>query len=209
MKYTIANIPGMRANLRKVYAQATDAEREAGRNWYPEAERIIREWALHYALRPRTVAAVVAALSPQCRWERNLVAANDVLSQQAISLGGPLNVNIAKARAILDDNAESTLPYFKSAPKVASFEQNLLGESDYVTVDTHAAQAALGDGTAVISLKWAAYMVFAQAYAEEARAQGVPASAFQATIWLTWKRLYTPEDKRAATRRNKVTKYRR
>jgi hypothetical protein len=205
-----SRVPEMRRNLRKVWAQATDGDKAQGAAWYPEAQAIVREWSTHYGQSIPTVASVIAALSPQCRWERNLVCATNVLDGQPMSLGeGALRVNYEKAEAILRDRAESIMPYFKSAPKVASFQQNLQGNMEFVTVDTHAAQAALNDPTAKISLKWAPYTVFAAVYAAEAASVGLEPATYQAILWVTWKRLYSPEEKRAQIRKQKVTKYRR
>ncbi len=186
----------MKGNLRWVYALAEPADVIAGETWYPKAHALITEWADHYELPIACVASVVAALSPQCRWERNVVAAADVLAERPVSAHGPLPANIRHAQAILRDRATSIMPYFKSAPKVASFQQNLQGNDEYVTVDTHAAQAALNDPTALVSLAWKPYTVFAQVYADVAHEHGIAPSAFQAIIWVTWKRLYPPTRKR-------------
>lgn len=202
--------PKLRANLRAVWAQATEADRVQGLAWYREANAIVHEWSAHYGVSVETVASVVAALSPQCRWERNLICATNVLDEKPMSLGeGALPANYRKAEAILHDRATSILPYFKSAPKVASFQQNLQGNLEYVTVDTHVAQAALADPTIKTSLKWAQYVVFAEVYAAEAIKVGLSPAEYQAVIWVAWKRLYPPQDKRDRIRRNKVTKYRR
>jgi hypothetical protein len=203
-------LPELRANLRTVWAQVTIEDMVRGQAWYADAQAVVREWSRHYGLSIETVASVVAALSPQCRWGRNLVCATNVLDERPMSLGeGAFPENYRKAEAILRDRADSILPYFKSAPKVASFQQNLQGNMEFVTVDTHAAQAALNDPTAKISLKWAAYVVFASAFASNAAEVGLTPAEYQAILWVAWKRLYPPADKRSRIRKAKVTKYRK
>ena len=203
-RYTETRIPEFRANLRKAWANVTSADVSEGERWYADANRIMRDWAEHYGLPIETVASVTAALSPQCRWDLNLIGAANVLDGEPLSLThGPFPANYRKAVAILEDKATSILPYFVSAPKVASFQQNLQGNLDFVTVDTHAAQAALGDATAVISLKWKPYVVFAAAYAANANEMGLAPAVYQAILWVSWKRMYPPGDKRAQKRRNK------
>lgn len=138
------------------------------------------------------------------------MCATNVLDERPASLGeGALPANVRKAEAILRDRAISIMPYFKSAPKVASFQQNLQGNMEYVTVDTHAAQAALNDPTVRVKLIWKAYVRFAEAYAANAAEVGISPAAYQAILWVTWKRLHPPAEKRAAIRKSKVTKYRR
>lgn len=191
-----SRVAEIRANLRKVYGQATPFDRAAGEAWYPRAHKLVCEWADFYHLPIATVASVVAALSPQCRWDRNVVAAADVLAERPVSAHGPLPANVRKAEAIRRDRAASIMPYFKSAPKVASFQQNLQGNDEFVTIDTHAAQAGLNDPTAAISLTWNAYTVFATCYAAEAQHEGLAPSTYQAILWVTWKHLYPPTRKR-------------
>lgn len=199
----------MRANLRQVWAGTTETDKACGRAWYPDAQAIVREWSAHYGLPVETVASIVAALSPRCRWERNLVCATNVLDGHPISLGeGALRVNYLKAVDILRDRATSIMPYFKSAPKVASFQQNLQGNMEFVTVDVHAAQAAMKDPTFKTGLTWNAYTVFAAAYAANAAELGIPPAEYQAILWCAWKRMYPPAAKRSAGRRQ-LTKYRR
>ena len=183
------------ANLATVYAQATDTDIIAGMRWYPVARKIVREWSEHYGYSTDTVACVIAAISPQVDWERNLITADDVLADRAISIGGALPTNVSKARRILSDHATSTLEYFPHGPKVASFALNLAGNDTAVTIDGHAIQAALDDVTSTVTLRWTPYMIFAGAYECAARKAGHSNSDFQAIVWVTWKRLHPKADK--------------
>lgn len=177
-------------NLIGVYRIAEPSDIALGSQWYPLARSIVVEWSAHYRQDIRTVACAVAAISPQIDWERNLITADDVLADRAVSVGGALRTNIAKARAIVRDRATHIAPYFKSAPKVASFAENLAGSDDYVTVDGHAIQAALNDVRSRVALKWNAYTTFAACYAVAAARTGHSPAEFQAIVWHTWKRLY-------------------
>lgn len=185
-------------NLGKLYRRATDADIVSGEGWYPYARSIVRDWAGSYCLPDRTVANVIAAISPQCRWEDNLIIADDVLAGRPPSIHRalPRNVSIARrliAEASFEQQLTSYMPY---GPKVACFAENLVGSDHYVTVDTHALQAALADPTSTIALKWSRYLVFAQAYVIAAeRAHRLPAE-YQAILWHTWKRLHPAGEKR-------------
>lgn len=186
-------------NLGKVYRRALSVDIEEGIAWYPEASRIAREWAEHYRYSLDTVAAVMAALSPQLEWKRNLVIADDVLAGRNPSIGGVLHANLRKAERLRDSNWKTEqglslharmLEQFPGGPKVCNFAANLAGDSLFVTVDTHAAQAALNNPLASIQLPWTPYKIFAECYVIAAAKAGRQPSEFQAIVWHVWKRLY-------------------
>lgn len=190
--------PAIVRNLLKVYRQAEQAELTAGVSWYPNANAIVREWASHYRYSVDTVAGVVAGLSPQLEWERNLIIADDVLAGRNPSIGGVLHSNLRKAERIRDEDWKTSkatigarmLEIFPGGPKVNSFANNLAGDLSYVTVDTHAAQAGLNDPLATVRLAWTPYRIFAECYARAASKVDRQPAEFQAIVWCVWKRLY-------------------
>jgi hypothetical protein len=185
-------------NLLKVFRQATTEDMAAGVRWYPDANGIIREWAGHYRYSVDTTACVVAALSPQLEWTRNLVIADDVLANRVPSIGGVLHSNLRKAERLREEDWKTSrasigarmLEVFPGGPKVNSFANNLAGDLSYVTVDTHAAQAGLNDPLANVRLAWTPYKIFAACYAEAASKVDRTPAEFQAIVWCVWKRLY-------------------
>lgn len=186
-----ARIPTMVRNLLALYRRATPAEVEAGLLWYPDARRIVCDWAGTYRLHDRTVAQVIAAVSPQCEWPRNLVIADDILAGRPPSIGGALHVNIRKAERLRDNPSLTMLDVFPGGPKVCNFAVNLLGpDVTAVTIDGHAAQAAMNDATFTAGLPWRVYANFACAYHEAAHHVHADTADFQAIIWHVWKRLY-------------------
>lgn len=192
-------IPEITDNLVSLYSESTATDKTLGRAWYPNARLIVAEWSATYNLSGETVACVIAALSPQNAWDRNVIQAGDILAGRPVSIGG-IRANIDKAQRILYDKATSTLEYFPQGPKVASFALNLAGNDTAVTVDTHAMQAGLRDVQSTYTLPWQPYMCFASAYERAADRLSLPAAMFQAIIWHTWKRLYPPAAKRNARR---------
>lgn len=184
-------------NLLSVYHRSSLADRDAGLAWYPRACYGVEQWAKTLGLPRATVACVIATLSPQCRWEANLRIALEMLSGRMVSPGeGALNANIRKAYRVLADRADSVAPYFVSAPKVTAFSLNLQGYANAITVDTHAAQAALEDSTVKLRLPAARYSVFEASYRDAATLLGIRPCDFQAIIWCRWKREFSPEAKR-------------
>jgi hypothetical protein len=196
-----AHVARYRANLRKVYARATDADKREGLAWYPTAAAGCNTWAQGFGLDARTIASVIAAISPQCDWTSNLRIAFELLSGQPRVTGGALRANVEKARQILNDRAHGVAGYFKVAPKVTAFSRNLAGDDSVVTIDAHAAQAATNN-LGISTVRPAAYVVFSQCYVDVARELGIRPCDFQAIVWCAWKRRYSPERKRAIKRAN-------
>lgn len=206
-------LPQMVVNLVSLHNRATEADIINGEVWYPNARRIVSEWSDTYNVSETTVACVIAALSPQIDWPRNLIMADDVLAQRPLSIQG-LRKNEEKARLIarvepidivtIGIPAEVMRYYFPTGPKVGSFAENLAGRDDIVTVDTHAMQAALNDVEARYTLKWTPYQVFQSAYTRAAQRVNRSPAEFQAIIWHVWKRLNPPQHKRNVRRQWEV-----
>jgi hypothetical protein len=186
----IKRMPEIQRNLHKLYRQATDADLVAGRDWYPNAHRIVLQWADTYSYPIATVACVVSAISPQCEWERNLIIADDILAGRPPSIGGAIRKFVERAKLIRDHRATQITPYFPHGPKVASFACNLAGDYSVVTVDTHAMQAGVNDVQANYRLRWSPYSVFAECYRRVAIKVSCEPATFQAILWHTWKRLH-------------------
>ncbi len=195
-------IPEMEQNLLRLWRDRTDADHISGTEWYPKARRIVTEWASHYGYSTDTVACVIAAISPQCDWERNLIIADDVLAERPPSIGG-IRSNVDKADFVPLTVSERMFHYFPGGPKVNSFAHNLAGYDNVVTIDTHAMQAALNNPIAKYTLKWLPYGEIAKAYVSVAGMLNVPPATFQAIVWCAWKRLYPAVSKRQLIRESK------
>jgi len=195
--------PSFRRNLRKLARTITDADKREGLAWYPLAVSGARKWSEGLGIDARTIACVIAAISPQCDWTSNLRIALEVLAGQTIVTGGALRRNVEIARRVLADGAVSLDGYFANGPKVSAFSRNLMGDSDAVTVDTHAVQAVLNNPTYARGVKPAQYPIVADAYRTVARELGYRPCDFQAVIWCAWKRRHTTVAKRAAIARAK------
>jgi hypothetical protein len=134
------------------FMDATSGEIEYGKQWYSIAYAIADRISLAYGLNTETVAAVIAALSPNNKWERNIKDAENVVA--AYMLGGvedALNVkvctykkNLAKAVDCLNSchcDYESLL----KGPKVIEFYHSILGANDDVCIDGHAYSVWFGE----------------------------------------------------------------
>jgi hypothetical protein len=176
-----------------VWAQADDAAREAGAQWYgAEAVAVLAalvtaaEDAGRSTFTREHAAAVVAHLSPRTTWARNVAGAMALVTggERAALAVGCMSANVGRAVSAMDANdALSTL----KGPKTAAFARNLLGDRDAVTVDVWAARIAFGDsvGDPEKALgRTGVYAAVAHAYRVAAASVGVTPETMQATTWV-------------------------
>ena len=122
-------------NAREIVAKftlATSQEVQLGCDWYASAFKISCRIANKYGLRPEVAAGVIAALSPNNRWERNIIDAEAIIKCWAA--GGTdediLAVKVCtytkmqeKALAILrfDIYHKSSITAILNGPKIIEF----------------------------------------------------------------------------------------
>ena len=167
--------------LGRLYAQTPESERAAGVAWYWRATDTVDALAAEYGHTRETVAAVVAILSPQCPWSRNIAGARLALSLHAA--GHPATdarsatvyfANVLKAWRYLDGDRSAL-----RGPKVEAFAANLRGDLTYVTVDVWATRAAVRrdlpgrDRSAIV-----------HGYRLAARRADMSPAEFQAVVWV-------------------------
>jgi hypothetical protein len=129
-----------------VFFTANAVERHEGLSWYGRALSVARRLADHYDCRLSTVAGVISALSPNNKWERNVIDAEALI--KVYTHGGDIdalkvctfNKNKAKAIAILEGADPLDV---LGGRKVRAFYQCILGQ-DAVCVDGHAYSIWLG-----------------------------------------------------------------
>jgi hypothetical protein len=138
-----------------VYHLSTIGERDFGANWYPQAFASIGAIAGAYYLSARTVAGVVAALSPRNKWTRNLIDAEQLIriykaagleeaSQYKVCT---FNRNKLKALQILDQDPTDPdrIRDILNGPKLVEFYNCITGNVDEVCIDGHAYSVWAGD----------------------------------------------------------------
>lgn len=134
-------------NILAVFFMANEAELLEGRNWYPRANTIAKSIAEKYNIEFNTVAGVIAALSPNNRWSRNIQdaenlirahASGEVMDAVKVSTFGN---NKHKAIAILQGNNPDLV---LGGNKVRAFYGCIICRND-VCVDGHAYSIWLGE----------------------------------------------------------------
>ncbi len=188
-------------NILKLYRQATQEDTINGVEWYARAERMANAIAQDAGLPLPTVIGVMAALSPNNRWERNCRDAATMC--QAWQNGEGMdsfkvscyNTMKAKAWAILDlglTDDEDILSHL-NGQKIRSFYSNIRG-LDEVTIDGHALNIARGKREGLTSDKTnmgkREYRELQAAYVRAAKRVKVKPHVLQAITWTTWKRVH-------------------
>ena len=188
-------------NILKLYRQATQEDTTNGVEWYARAERMAKAIAREAGLPLSTVIGVMAALSPNNRWERNCRDAATMCHawQQGESMDSfkvsCYNTMKAKAWAILDlglTDDEDILSHL-NGQKIRSFYSNIRG-LDEVTIDGHALNIARGKREGLTSDKTnmgtREYRELQAAYVRAAKRVNVKPHVLQAITWTTWKRVH-------------------
>ena len=186
-------------NILKVYRRATPEDIANGLEWYDRAKRYASIISNLSGVNLNTVVGVMAALSPNNRWERNVkdtermvwawVKGED-LSDFKVSC---YNTMKAKAWSILEDDLtdDDDILTRLNGQKIRSFYSNIRGLTE-VTIDGHAYNIALGIRQGLTSDKTnmgkKLYREMQSAYVKAAKRVGVKPHELQAITWTTWKR---------------------
>lgn len=199
MSKSVATLAPSVRNITKLFRQATAEEVETGAQWYADAFALVSKLAEGYALPPRVVAGIVAALSPLNSWGNNVNLANRFLAAGGLN-AGYLGSQLAKARAILDGAPiEETL----GGEKTINFYRSILSAgTDGVCIDRHAWSLAVNhrytEGN-IPSLKGKRYAAAVDAYQRAAvilsREAGTAISPaqVQSVTWTLWRRKFWAE----------------
>ena len=187
----------MMYNITCVYRDADETQHAEGLLWYEHAKREAYHIALKHDVPVYIAVAVIAALSPNNKWARNLVNA-DALIGAFIRGDGLLSVKVStyhamkrKAWDILMarpdyDGAKAML----KGQKITSFFMDIMGEFN-VTIDGHARNIAYGERVSLTddrsNIGVREYRALQAAYEEAARRVGLMPYQLQAITWRVWR----------------------
>jgi hypothetical protein len=167
--------------------KATPEQREQGRAWYRQAHALAWTLAVRYGVSIEQAAGVIAALSPNVRWEKNVQYAEQFLSTAYAPTFGRSRRNAE--RIVLGEPVLDVL----TGPKERAFFRCIFDpeRADAVCIDRHAHDLAVGEryGSSRKRLleRAGGYKRFSDAYALAARKAGLLASEIQAITWLAWR----------------------
>lgn len=175
----------VRVNLRDIFNSATEADIVGGVKWYKSAHDICLKYATKYDTTTERVAQIMSALSPNNKWERNIIDTESVL--KAVKAGATaeqvkvctFHANKFKAFAI----ARGELSIAATSPKTFAFVRNIGALDDTkVTIDLWHLRACFGE-TIETGLTLKRYRELERITIEEAKKVGLKGYEFQAIVW--------------------------
>ena len=140
-----------------MYFSSSKVDRVKGKNWYSNAYSIACTLGKKYGVHSNTVSAVISALSPSNKWNRNVEDAEMMLRANAYDLDlteckpSTYGKQKLKAIAILEGNVsdDEVLKRILSGQKTKSFYANIStnGKTTDCTIDGHAYNIWIGTVT--------------------------------------------------------------
>ena len=184
-------------NILEVYRDANKTQHAEGLLWYEQAKREAYHIALKHDVPVYIAVAVIAALSPNNKWSRNVANAATLIA--AFMRGDGIDaVKVStyhkmkqKAWDILAarpdyDGAKAML----KGQKITSFFMDIMGEFN-VTIDGHARNIAYGERVGLTddrtNIGVREYRALQAAYEEAARRVGLMPYQLQAITWRVWR----------------------
>lgn len=163
-----------------------------GCGFYIAAYNICEDMAARHSVPVHVVAGVIAALSPQTPWDSNIKLAESYFAGR--QLKGIPAIRIYKCNEILSAGVERVADIL-NGPKTVAFYWNILGDSERVTIDTHATYSCFFGPEIEVrhgefltpfksgNPKAAQYRFLESVYKVAARKTGLEPSTLQARVW--------------------------
>jgi hypothetical protein len=199
------------ANILKTYARRNLADNNDGLTWYTDAQAMAGEVAKETGLELGKVAEVIAALSPNCGWSQNLADTWKVCRAFA-AYREKHHIAVCDGRVceclLLTIEQTKVTTYTRNknrafgilagtdklqGRKVVPFAENIKGNTELVTIDTHAFSIAQGIRYTVKTCPHISPSEFRQiqkAYTLAAKRVQISPAQLQAITWRTWRRLH-------------------
>ena len=188
-------------NIIAIYKLANPSEIKHGLTWYVNANTDCMKIANKLELPLHIVIGVVSALSPNNKWERNIINAQDLCT--AFMNGQDMDsIKVStyhkmkqKAWHILETmpSYEETITIL-NGKKIVSFFRNISGDETDITIDGHARNIYYNDRqgltTPNTNIKKNEYLDIQKAYLRASKKLGVKAYELQAITWVTWRRIH-------------------
>ena len=198
-------------NIVAVFDLAAQGEVIDGMDWYDRAGNVAGHLSNLYNVTPAAAAGVIAALSPNNRWERNTIDAENIIRVYAIAgAEEAMNVKVCtygkmkdKAIQILESPTMAHHEDILNGRKITAFYQCIIGCQDAVCIDGHAYSIWFGDRLTMKNVPNIGKKLYAEIvsdYVEAAeilreagslnRFANLTAYEVQAITWVTWRRLH-------------------
>jgi len=189
----------IRNNLNAWFSKATPDQVKSGKAWYKDAQSFCRKMSKKYSVDRYKVAAVVSCLSPNNKWERNKIDAEQLIKSYHAGQGidsfkvCTYNANKHKAWRVLGEDEQDGTYISAKSPKTHAFAMNVGRLSrNHVTIDKWHLRACLckpKDGITETqeSCTEIQYRRVEALTNEIAENQGLKSYELQAIVWVTIK----------------------
>ena len=179
-------------------AELTTEELHNAKHWYDEAQQEAKQIAEKLDMPVYIVVGVMAALSPNNKWERNIVNAEELC--KAFQDGqGMDSVKVStyhkmkeKAWGILTEfgDYDRVVEQLKGQ-KIVAFFRNIMGEDD-ITIDGHARNIYYNERVGLTDAKTSIgkkeYVKLQKEYLTVAKEYEMLGRQMQAITWVAWKK---------------------
>ena len=192
-----------------MYFSSSKVDRVKGKSWYSDAYSIACTLAKKYNVTSNTVSAVISALSPSNKWNRNVEDAEMMLRANAYDLDlteckpSTYENQKLKAIAIIEGSVsdDETLKGILNGQKTKSFYANIStnGKTDDCTIDGHSYNVWNGTVTNlndVPGMTPKTYRMIQDDYRTAAKiiseieGETLKASEIQAITWVAYRRIH-------------------
>ena len=192
-----------------MYFSSSKVDRVKGKNWYSNAYSIACTLGKKYGVHSNTVSAVISALSPSNKWNRNVEDAEMMLRANAYDLDlneckpSTYGNQKLKAIAIIEGNVsdDETLKGILNGQKTKSFYANIStnGKTDDCNIDGHSYNVWNGTVTIlndVPGMTPKTYRMIQDDYRTAAKiiseieGETLKASEVQAITWVAYRRIH-------------------
>ena len=192
-----------------MYFSSSKVDRVKGKNWYSNAYSIACTLGKKYDTHSNTVSAVISALSPSNKWNRNVEDAEMMLRANAYDLDlteckpSTYGNQKLKAIAIIEGNVsdDDSLKGILNGQKTKSFYANIStnGKTDDCTIDGHSYNVWNGTVTNlndVPGMTPKTYRMIQDDYRTAAKiiseieGETLKASEIQAITWVAYRRIH-------------------
>jgi hypothetical protein len=183
-----AKMSGNAVRILRTYHAATPEEMAEGMTWYRTAAQEIRRRLVPLGVTFRQACGIVAALSPQTPWARNILYAERCCRGE----NTPATGDRRRLAESIRDGADPVKVV--KGLKTGEFLACLLDQrTDRVCIDGHAYSIWVGrriETSKVPTLRASDHAIIREDYQSAAYAAGVRPHQMQAITWLAWRRLH-------------------
>lgn len=179
------------SNINKVLNVTNSYQFEDGLKWYDDAREFCSRVSIMSNVPYINVCAILAALSPRNKWERNKADCYELCIGNESHKYGTFSAMVKKAKLIKSLTKYSDIIKALNGPKIISFFDNIYDEnSQHVTVDFHMHHIALGKYYSEEerpSLNKSTYDEIQRAIEIVAHNNKLRPYELQAILWVTWR----------------------